>query len=48
MQTEKKKKYKNPGCIVVFRTMTDVYDGTLFCKNITATAVNYFHKNPPS
>ena len=48
IQTQKKEKYKKGGCIIVLRTMSDIYDGALIWKNITATAVNCFCKNASS
>ena len=48
IQTEKKEKYKKAGCRAVFRTMSDIHDGAVTCKNITATAGNCFSKNAQS
>ena len=44
IKTEMKKRYKKFGCRAIFRTMSDIYDGALISKNITATAVKYFLK----
>ena len=48
IQTEANEKYKRVGCRAVFRTMSDIYDGALICKNITTTTVNCFRKTAPS
>ena len=43
IQTEKEK-YKKVGCRAIFRFMSDIYDGALICKNVTATAAKYIRK----